>query len=118
MRDVAYVNQGLQIAISERHKNPGPNKYPYITIQYLNNTDSDANTFYIEEYNPSVICDEEDVLLVRTGNTGMVVTSVHGVFHNNFFKISYDRHKVNRDFFVQFIRRFEIQQLTQLSGMD
>lgn len=111
MRNISNVNQGLQIAISERYKNPSPNKYLYITIQYLNNQESETNTFYIEEHNPAVICGYDDVLLVRTGNTGMVVTNVIGVFHNNFFKISYNRDKVNRDFLVFFLKRPEIQQL-------
>jgi len=29
---------------------------------------------------------KEDILMTRTGNTGIVVTDVEGVFHNNFFK--------------------------------
>ena len=29
-------------------------------------------------------CDENDILMTRTGNTGQVVTDVKGAFHNNF----------------------------------
>jgi type I restriction enzyme S subunit len=36
-----------------------------------------------------VICNQDDILMTRTGNTGEVVTGVFGAFHNNFFKIAY-----------------------------
>ena len=32
--------------------------------------------------------------MTRTGNTGQVVTGVEGAFHNNFFKVNYDKNKV------------------------
>ena len=111
MRDISCVNQGLQIAISNRYKTPGLNRYRYITIQYLNNIKSESDTFFIEENNLSVICNEQDILLVRTGNTGQLITGVVGVFHNNFFKIVYDRTKLKRDYLTHFIRWEEIQKL-------
>jgi type I restriction enzyme, S subunit len=111
LREVVSVNQGLQIAISERFRSPGPNRHLYITIQYLNNTHSEKDTFYIEESNSSVVCDHSDILMVRTGNTGMVVTDVAGVFHNNFFKVIYDRRRAVRDFMVTHLQRQVIQKL-------
>ncbi|OEF97568.1 hypothetical protein BHF68_03885 [Desulfuribacillus alkaliarsenatis] len=41
--------------------------------------------------------------MTRTGNTGMVVTNVNGVFHNNFFKISFDRSKYDKNFIVHYL---------------
>lgn len=84
LKEVCTVNQGLQIPISKRFKEKGPNRYFYITIQFLKgNTDE----YYIENPKKSVICQKEDILVVRTGNTGMVLTGVEGCFHNNFFKV-------------------------------
>ena len=84
LKEVCTVNQGLQIPISKRFKENGPNRYFYITIQFLKgNTDE----YYIENPKKSVICKKEDILVVRTGNTGMVLTGVEGCFHNNFFKV-------------------------------
>ena len=84
LKEVCTVNQGLQIPISKRFKEKGPNRYFYITIQFLKgNTDE----YYIENPKKSVICHKEDILVVRTGNTGMVLTGVEGCFHNNFFKV-------------------------------
>jgi type I restriction enzyme S subunit len=110
LREATNINQGLQIAISQRHKTEGKNRFVYITIQYLNNLDSDSYKYYIENPTASVICHEDDILMVRTGNTGMVVTDIVGAFHNNFFKIDYNE-SVLKEFLVYFLKRDIIQDL-------
>ena len=61
LKEVCTVNQGLQIPISKRFKEKGPNRYFYITIQFLKgNTDE----YYIENPKKSVICQKEDILVV------------------------------------------------------
>ena len=47
--------------------------------------------------------------MTRTGNTGMVITNVDGVFHNNFFLIDFDREKYDKDFLVQYLNLDLIQ---------
>ncbi|AFI04775.1 hypothetical protein [Helicobacter cetorum] len=79
-REVSKVNQGLQIPISKRLKRPSKNSKFYITIQALKNA---KEVEYIESYSDSVVCHKDDVLMTRTGNTGMVVSGVEGVFHFN-----------------------------------
>jgi type I restriction enzyme S subunit len=108
MRDICFVNQGLQISISERYKLPENGRYLYITIQYLNNPDDEGYTFYIENPMDSVICSKSDVLMVRTGNTGMIVTDIEGVFHNNFFKINYVK-SIYKEYLVYYLKRSAIQ---------
>ncbi len=110
LRDITNINQGLQIAISQRHKTEGENRFVYITIQYLNNLDSDSYKYYIENPTANVICNEDDILMVRTGNTGMIVTDIVGAFHNNFFKIDYNE-SVLKEFLVYFLKRDIIQDL-------
>lgn len=85
LKELCTVNQGLQIPIADRYKEPGKNRYFYITVQFLK--DSSEN-YYIENPSKSVICSKEDILVVRTGNTGQVITGVSGCFHNNFFKVT------------------------------
>jgi type I restriction enzyme S subunit len=41
--------------------------------------------------------------MTRTGNTGIVVTDVEGCFHNNFFKIKYDKQYFDKHFICQFL---------------
>lgn len=84
LRDVCTVKQGLQIPISKRFKEKAPNRYFYITIQFLK---GNTEEYYIEGPKESVLCTKEDILVVRTGNTGIVLTDVEGCFHNNFFKV-------------------------------
>ncbi len=106
-RDISAINQGLQIPISQRLKAPTEHAKFYITIQALNNR---KEFEYIKTYNESVVCHKDDILMTRTGNTGMVITNIEGVFHNNFFKINFDRTLINKDFLVYFLSLEQTQR--------
>lgn len=55
--------------------------------------------------------------MTRTGNTGIVVTGVEGVFHNNFFKVKYDDRKHNYKFIVYLFKSSQIQHdISRLAG--
>lgn len=110
MKDICSVNQGLQINISQREKHKKNNNKTYITIQHLNNVGENE---YIrdKDHNESVVCKKDDVLMTRTGNTGRVVTNVEGVFHNNFFKINFDRNRINKDYLIYYLNMKSIQTL-------
>ena len=101
-RYVCKVRKGLQIPQTERFWEPGQNRLPYITIKYLNKENPDY-VEYIENAQDRVICNSDDVLLARTGATGEVVTNQHGVFHNNFFLIDYDRKLLIKDYLVYYL---------------
>ena len=109
LKDVCKINQGLQIAISERFLENGENRYFYITNEFLK--EGSKKNYFIENSPKSVICNETDILMTRTGNTGQVVTDVDGAFHNNFFKIDYSRQVINKGFFVEFLRKESTQNL-------
>lgn len=64
-----------------------------------------------EDHTDSVVCQPDDILMTRTGNTGRVVTGVSGVFHNNFFKINFDKNKINKDYLVYYLNLKSIQNL-------
>ncbi len=104
--DICTVRQGLQIPISKRLTQYEDYCYEYITVQYLH---GGKEREYIKNPKTSVICTQNDILMTRTGNTGMVVTGVDGVFHNNFFLIDFDRNKYDKDFLVQYLKLDIIQ---------
>ncbi|NUN08650.1 MAG: restriction endonuclease subunit S [Ignavibacteriaceae bacterium] len=106
--DICTVNQGLQIPIDERLKSFVEGSQIYITIQYLNNQKEKE---YILNPNSSVCCDKDDILMTRTGNTGIVVSNVCGVFHNNFFKVKYDLNKVDKAFLLAYLRSTKVQHI-------
>lgn len=55
--------------------------------------------------------------MTRTGNTGLVVSNVDGCFHNNFFKIDYDRARLNKDYLLNFFKRPEtLHRILVLAG--
>lgn len=114
-KDFTKINQGLQIPISERYTTEGENRYFYITNEFLK---SDSETkYYIENPSESVICYEDDILMTRTGNTGKVVTGVKGAFHNNFFKIAYDKEKYDRMFLYYILTSHKMQKnIIRLAG--
>lgn len=110
-KDVSKVSQGLQIAIEERYREYKEGRLPYITIQYINDKLNNDNEYFIENYNQSVVCYEEDILMTRTGNTGIVITNEYGIFHNNFFKVDFDRTKLNKEFLVYYFNTPFMQNL-------
>ena len=105
-RDICTVRQGLQIPISKRLLYKEDNCYEYITVAYLHGS---KEREYIKNPKETVICNKEDILMTRTGNTGMVITGVHGVFHNNFFLIDFDRYKFDKCFLVEYLNLELIQ---------
>ena len=106
---VCKVRQGLQVLISDRLRVPTPTSHEYITIQSINKSAQERE--YIESPNPKVVCKPDDVLMTRTGNTGIVVTDVEGAFHNNFFLIDYDRGNVEKKFLVEYLRSKRVQHV-------
>jgi type I restriction enzyme S subunit len=108
-KDISKINQGLQIPISDRYSVGGENRYFYITNEFLRA--GAKSKYFIENPPQSVLCDESDVLMTRTGNTGKVVTNVKGAFHNNFFKISYNKTLINKVFLCEFLSLKKTQSL-------
>lgn len=114
-KDIVWINQGLQIAISDRYLEDGENRFFYITNEFLNKN-SDKK-YYIENPPSNVICKKTDILMTRTGNTGRVITGVSGAFHNNFFKINYDSKQHNQMFLYHVLTSFKVQKnITRLAG--
>lgn len=106
---ITKVRQGLQIAISERLTKPTLTSLEYITIQSINRQNQGRE--YVESPSSRVICKPDDVLMTRTGNTGIVVTGVEGAFHNNFFLIDFDRKELNSIFLVNYLRSPRVQHV-------
>ena len=112
--NISKVRQGLQIPISERKTKMEENSFPYITIQFLNGR---KQAEYIKNPKKIVLCCKDDILMTRTGNTGMVITNVAGVFHNNFFLIDFDRKVLNKIFLVYYLKSNYIQaEITKRAG--
>lgn len=114
-KDIFNLNQGLQIPITERFLDYAPNRFFYITNEFLK--PSSKKSYYIENPSPNVICTKEDILMTRTGNTGKVITNITGVFHNNFFRIKYNPKNFNKDFICCILNQNKIQnKILTLAG--
>lgn len=114
-KKLVKINQGLQIAISKRLTEKKDGAHFYITNEFLKS--NSKFTFYVKNPNESVMCEESDILMTRTGNTGQVVTNVRGVFHNNFFKIKYDNDITHKDFLFYYLTNKRTQKkILSLAG--
>jgi type I restriction enzyme S subunit len=114
LKDFTKINQGLQIAISERFSEKVEDTLFYITNEFLRK--GAKKSYFIKDPPQSVICNEDDLLMTRTGNTGQVVTGVHGAFHNNFFKIKFDS-SCEKWFLFYFLTSFRTQHtILKLAG--
>ncbi|CAI9681860.1 restriction endonuclease subunit S [Elizabethkingia anophelis] len=114
LREVVKINQGLQIAISERSTENKTGSYFYITNEFLKA--GSGKKYYILNPPQSVICTEKDILMTRTGNTGQVVTNVSGAFHNNFFKVAYPEY-IDKIFLYNFLKLNKTQnQILRFAG--
>lgn len=115
LENITKVRQGFQIAISKRKKDEGINRYIYITVQYLNNPKKYLE--YIEHPPENVVCTADEILFTRTGNTGQIVSGIKGVFHNNFFKISFDTEEITRKYLMLYLNWEPVQDLIkELAG--
>ena len=115
--NLTTINQGLQIPISNRFKKKILDSHFYITNEFLK--EGAKSEYYILNPPESVLCTKEDVLMTRTGNTGEVVTGVEGAFHNNFFKIKFDRDKIDKDYLIYFLKNEATQSLIlRLAGVS
>lgn len=112
---ICNLQQGLQIPFDDRFFEKVENCYEYITTQSIHKPDQPRQ--YVQNPKESVICYEDDIIYGRTGNTGEVVTNVHGVFHNNFFRIDFNREVLKKDFLVWYLsnNRFR-EHILLLSG--
>lgn len=116
-KNLTIINQGLQISIDNRYKKKISNSHFYITNEFLK--EGAKSEYYILNPPESVLCTEDDVLMTRTGNTGEVVTGVNGAFHNNFFKIKFDRNKIDKGYLVYFLKNEATQSLiSRLAGVS
>ena len=117
-KDIFKVSQGLQIPIKERLNKKEKNCYIYITNEYINNKNNIRHAKeYVKNPKKNVIANKKDILMTRTGNTGIVVTNEEGVFHNNFFKINYNESDFSKDFLIYTLRGDYIQyNIRNLAG--
>jgi type I restriction enzyme, S subunit len=112
--DFTKINQGLQIAIAERLTEKVEGSHFYITNEFLKR--DSKKSYFIKDPPVSVLCEETDLLMTRTGNTGQVVTGVKGAFHNNFFKIKLDSN-FDRWFLFYFLTSHQTQHtILKLAG--
>lgn len=115
LRDITKINQGLQIAISDRYTEDVEGGHFYITNEFIK--EGSQKKYFIKNPPKSVLCVDEDLLMTRTGNTGIVVTGVNGAFHNNFFKIKFDKEQLTRWFLYYLLTSHKTQvKILKLAG--
>ena len=95
---ISNLQQGLQIPFDNRFFEKEEGMFEYITTKSVHNPNDPRQ--YVLNPKKSVVCGKDEILYGRTGNTGEVITNVEGVFHNNFFKIVYDKDKLVKEYLI------------------
>lgn len=108
-RRAVHLKQGLQIEQTKRFSDNGDNRFVYITLKYVNSNKKPEDTEYIENPDSNVMCGYDDILFVRTGATGLIVTNVFGVYHNNFFKIIFEKILLSKKYLIGYLSQKSIQ---------
>nr|WP_259547397.1 restriction endonuclease subunit S [Heyndrickxia oleronia] len=76
---------------------------PLLRIKDLIN---DTQEIFIDESVPKKnIASEEDIIITRTGQVGLVFRNKKGVIHNNCFKITPDPSFINKDYLFWFLKK-------------
>lgn len=116
LNEVAKFRQGLQIAKEMRYKEYKKGRIKLIKIlDFYSDKESDEYLDIPSESMKSVICDKNDIIVARTGNTlGMIMTDVEGVFHNNTFALDYDRNLFEKMFFFYLLKSEHVQLLMKI----
>ena len=95
---ISNLQQGLQIPFDKRFFEKEEGMYEYITTKSVHRPNDPRQ--YVLNPKKTVVCSENEILYGRTGNTGEVITNVKGVFHNNFFKIEYDKNLLTKEYLI------------------
>ncbi|MBI3200083.1 MAG: restriction endonuclease subunit S [Myxococcales bacterium] len=107
--NVASFQQGMQIAKATRFKEPGPGRLPILRIGNYSTAFTD-DVEYAQVGEDTLIAEAEDLILTRTGETrGKVLTGYRGVFHNNTFRINFDKRLVGRRYLLHWLQTKEVQ---------
>ena len=101
--DVCSLSQGLAINSHTKHLFIQNGSLPLLRIKDMK---EGTREIFVDEANcpQGCIASEEDIIYTRTGTLGLVFTGMHGVLHNNCFKIKHDINKLNKSFLIYFLR--------------
>ena len=114
--ELCDFQQGMQIAKSTRYTEPLEGRLPILrTVSYRNNFSDDVH--YVDVAEDSLIANEDDIILSRTGTVGEVLTGVKGVFHNNSFRVNFDSEAIDKEYMRYLLMSPIVQQhIVESSG--
>ena len=106
--NLCSFQQGLQIAKSERRPTLELDTLPILrTINYENDFTEDVH--YATITKKSIIAEQRDIILSRTGTVGRVLTGHRGIMHNNSFRINFNEQHLSREFLICYLRSPQCQ---------
>lgn len=100
--EVCELCQGLAINSKTKYLLKSSGLLPLLRIKDMK--DGKREIFVDEKNCPqNCIANEDDIIYTRTGTLGLVFTGMKGVLHNNCFKITFDKHVIDKTFLMYFL---------------
>lgn len=100
--EVCELCQGLAINSKTKYLLRRSGLLPLLRIKDMK--DGKREIFVDEKNCPqNCIANEDDIIYTRTGTLGLVFTGMKGVLHNNCFKITFDKHVIDKTFLMYFL---------------
>ena len=102
LRDLCVLCQGLAINAQSKHLLTPSGELPLLRIKDMKEGTREIFVNSIE-CPPNCIANIDDIIYTRTGTLGLVFTNMHGVLHNNCFKINIDKTLLSKVYFMFYI---------------
>jgi type I restriction enzyme S subunit len=105
--EIAEFRQGLQVSVDKQTTTQLAGHVRFIRISdYV----SKCEQRFILDPGPAYFCEEDDVVMVRYGDTGLVGRGIRGVIANNLFRVSPSTPDVTKSYLYWYLKQQNVYE--------
>jgi type I restriction enzyme S subunit len=105
--EIADFRQGLQVSVDQQASAPLPGHVRFIRISDYVST---CEQRFIPDPGTAYFCEEDDIVMVRYGDTGLVGRGIRGVIANNLFKILPSTSEVTKSYLYWYLKQQRVYE--------
>ncbi len=112
--EVVILRQGQQVAKEFQINKPRDGYVKFVRI--IDYTRNNLDVRYVPaSVNKNAICNEDDLIMVRYGQPGLVGRGIAGIFANNMFKIDIKNAELDKGFLFYLLNSHHVQKFIKLN---